>query len=50
MKERVVLTVDDEDVNCNQCDNCLHEDFCNKFCGATHGWSGYEHTIIKEED
>lgn len=50
MKEYITLIVDNEDVNCNRCDNCLSEEFCSKFCGPTHCWSGYERSVEIESE
>ena len=39
---RIIYTADDEMPDCGKCDNCCGDFNCTKYCGADHGWYGYQ--------
>lgn len=44
-------TVDNEIPLCCRCDNATAEvGWCEKYCGASHGWNGYRREDEEEED
>lgn len=46
-KYLVYLNADDEEPKCIRCSNCLGFD-CEEYCGAEHGWGGYERIVDRE--
>lgn len=40
-----VYTADDEEPVCTRCDNMnIPYTWCERYCGAEHGWNGYKRT------
>lgn len=43
-------TADDEEPKCENCDFCLDESICLKFCGPDNEWFGYTRTERVEDE
>lgn len=49
--EKVTYTADDESPCCIRCDNMgIEEEYCEKYCGASHGWSRYERNELVDKE
>lgn len=46
----VICTADDEIPKCGLCDHFCDDYDCSKYCGAEHGWHGYERVVYLSEE
>lgn len=43
-------TADDEEPNCGRCEHLADNFDCVHFCGAEHGWYGYERIELIDDE